>query len=60
MCGYEQVWGRPEEEAEQAPKPAVEVKPVLELSGKLAAETNKVWRVQLRHLPLFPCSYVDL
>ncbi len=40
--GFREVWGKPEDVAPPPPPPAVVVQPVMELSGKLAAETNKV------------------
>lgn len=59
--GGKEVWGKPEEE-EPPPAPAAPVaKPNMELSGKLAAETNKVgggsWRAW--RLPLLLGCRVD-
>ena len=53
-----EVWGKPEDNLPAAP--VVEVKPVLELSGKLAAETNKVGSREqcsevLQHCCVGPC-----
>ncbi|KAJ9520161.1 hypothetical protein QJQ45_030085 [Haematococcus lacustris] len=56
--GGKEVWGRQEEQG-GAPPPAVVVQPVMELSGKLAAETNKVGGVVLKHQPPAEASKPD-